>query len=352
MKKVFAICSAVLAGTALLAFAGCGSGGSALLSEGGLGGGAGTQAEAGAKSAYAFGAVTTAGLLSAATGTVSSLSAVSEAAPETTPDAAPEAGGQTEQQPSVGQETFGEYFELFDTFLNDGALSVQVAENDNTSYDFATKLTVEGSLPDGGNVSYTMYYTETEAGTREEREDDEYEVRVAYDLTGVLEMDGVAYAMTGYRMSETEEERGERETSEELWIRATHPDDADTYVQMNVETGAEEEGGEQETEREYVYGVYRGGQLVERASIDFETENEQGGIETEYELSILKDGVCSRFEVEREQRSGGTVTIGVNYRVEGGGQGRFTITKTADGEYLYRADDGRSDGDLDDDFDD
>ena len=45
MKKLFAVAVAVLAGTAMLAFAGCGSQ-NGPLAEGGLGGGAGTQAEA------------------------------------------------------------------------------------------------------------------------------------------------------------------------------------------------------------------------------------------------------------------------------------------------------------------
>ena len=183
---------------------------------GGLGGGAGTQAEAGAKSAYALGAVTTAGLLAEASQTANtvSLAAVTDGQngqnSENGGQGSQDGAGQNDQntQGENGQETpsgqgtqsdalkeevarFGEYFEMLDTFLDEGALNVQVTENTDTSYAFSTKLTVEGTLPDGQTVVYTMYYTETEAGMREEQDEDEYEVRIAYvlkkeDLTRAL----------------------------------------------------------------------------------------------------------------------------------------------------------------------
>ena len=72
----------------------------------------------------------------------------------------------------------------------------------------------------------------------------------------------------------------------------------------------------------------------------FEKENEHGEAETEYKLSILKDGVRSRFEVERAERVNGAVSIGVKYDTAEG-KGRFVITQTADGQYRYTFDDVR-----------
>lgn len=369
MKKFLAITAAILAGTSLFAFAGCNDGNTTALG-GGLGGGAGTQAEAGAKSAYALGAVTTAGLLaetSQKANTVS-LAAVndgqngqnSENGGQGSQDGADQGdqntqgeNGQGTQSDALKEEVarFGEYFEMLDTFLDEGALNVQVTENSDASYAFSTKLTVEGTLPDGQTVVYTMYYTETEAGMREEQDEDEYEVRIAYDLTGVLEMNGVTYEMTGSRISETETEGREEETSESLWIKATDPENEGNYVRMDLEIESEQEGNETGSETEYVYRVYRDGALVEQTSVGFETETEGNRAETEYEVSILKDGAMSRFEVEREERNSGKTTIGVVYRTPEG-NGRFVVTKSANGEYVYTFEDGSFFEDDDFDFDD
>lgn len=327
MKKLFAVAAAVLAGTALFAFAGCDRGTEGGLAglDGGFGGGAGTQAEEGAQSAYALGAVTTAGLLAGGSGAVRSISLAAQT----------EEGALREEVAD-----FNEYFRMLDSFLDEDAFRTEVTENSDASYPFDYKLTVTGKNPDGSEVSHTMYYSETQTHSREESDDGEHETTVAYSLTGVLEMNGVAYEMTGARMSQTETEDGEQETSESLWIRATDPADASNYVRMDVEEESEQEGGESESEREYVYSVYSGGRLAERTSVSFEKENEHGEAETEYELSILKDGVRSRFEVERAERVNGAVSIGVKYDTAEG-KGRFVITQTADGQYRYTFDDGR-----------
>ena len=325
MKKFFAITAAILAGSALVAFAGCSGDSIKDALGGGLGGGAGTQAEAGAKNAYALGAVTTANLLAASMPV----------------DAAATASEQsTGSLPTTDVEAFSEYFEMLDTFLDEGLLTTTVTENTDTSYAFSTKLTVEGKILGGDTVSYTMYYTETEARSYEGYEDrDEYTRGVAYQLEGVLEWNGVAYAMSGFRASETEQEGREEETSESLWIKAADPNDPSNYVRMDVESEAEQDGRENESEREFVYRVYREGRLAEQTSISFETENEGQDNETEYEISMLKDGLRSRYEVEREERVNGTTTIGVRYQTPDG-NGRFVVTKRADGTYVYQFDDG------------
>ena len=46
------------------------------------------------------------------------------------------------------------------------------------------------------------------------------------------------------------------------------------------------------------------------------------------------------YDGARAERESGSVTIGVRYRLGSGESGRFVVTQTADGEYVYRTDDG------------
>lgn len=340
-KKILALfVTAALAGTALATLAACGGNGGGTGDLGGNGGvgGEGTSVEAGARNAYGIGAVTTAKLLAGGiAGTNAMLSAASqEGAADTAGQGAQEAAGE-----------FDEYFRMLDCFLDEDAFRTTVSENTDEAYAFDYKMTVEGELLDGTAVSHTMYYSEESVGAVSDDDDDhddddrdENEHTEAYRLTGVMVLDGVSYDMSGYRSVETESEHNETEQSEELWIRATDPQNARNYVQMDLETETEEEGGSAEQEREYVYSVYADGKLTERTNVDFETENEDGAAETEYTLGILRDGVRSYYEVERAERESGSVTIGVRYRLGSGESGRFVVTQTADGEYVYRTDDG------------
>ena len=340
-KKILALfVTAALAGTALATLAACGGNGGGTGDLGGNGGvgGEGTSVEAGARNAYGIGAVTTAKLLAGGiAGTNAMLSAASqEGAADTAGQGAQEAAGE-----------FDEYFRMLDTFLDEDAFRTTVSENTDEGFAFDYKMTVEGELLDGTAVSHTMYYSEESVGVVSDDDDDhddddrdENEHTEAYRLTGVMVLDGVSYDMRGYRSVETEAEHNETEQSEELWIRATDPQNARNYVQMDLETETEEEDGSAEQEREYVYSVYADGKLTERTNVDFETENEDGAAETEYTLGILRDGVRSYYEVERAERESGSVTIGVRYRLGSGESGRFVVTQTADGEYVYRTDDG------------
>ena len=340
-KKILALfVTAALAGTALATLAACGGNGGGTGDLGGNGGvgGEGTAVEMGARNAYGIGAVTTAKLLAGGiAGTNAMLSATSQ---ENAAD-----GAEQGAQEAAGE--FDEYFRMLDCFLDEDAFRTTVSENTDEGFAFDYKMTVEGELLDGTAVSHTMYYSEESVGAVSDDDDDhddddrdENEHTEAYRLTGVMVLDGVSYDMRGYRSVETEAEHNETEQSEELWIRATDPQNARNYVQMDLETETEEEDGSAEQEREYVYSVYADGKLTERTNVDFETENEDGAAETEYTLGILRDGVRSYYEVERAERESGSVTIGVRYRLGNGESGRFVVTQTADGEYVYRTDDG------------
>lgn len=305
MKKKFLalMTAAALSAAALACFAACENG--KQTGEAGMGG-AGISLEAGARNAYGLGAVTTARLLAG--------SMAAEPAAASALAASGEAGTGSAPLPQETVGTFNEYFQMLDTFLDDAAFRTTVTENPDGALAYDYKLTVEGEQLDGSAVSYVMYYSEEQIALPP---DDDDEIVEAYRITGVMEMEGVSYQMSGYRSVETEQERGETERSEEFWMRATHPEDAGAYVQMDLEAETEQEHGENESEQEYVYSVYRGG-------------------ETSY------------YEIERAERNNGAVTIQVNYRV-GGARGSFVITQSAEGAYTYRFGDVHYDfGDLDD----
>ena len=271
-KKILALfVTAALAGTALATLAACGGNGGGTGDLGGNGGvgGEGTSVEAGARNAYGIGAVTTAKLLAGGiAGTNAMLSAASQ-------EGAADGAGQGVQE-AAGE--FDEYFRMLDCFLDEDAFRTTVSENTDEAYAFDYKMTVEGELLDGTAVSHTMYYSEESVGTvsdDDDRDDDDHddddrdenEHTEAYRLTGVMVLDGVSYDMRGYRSVETEAEHNETEQSEELWIRATDPQNARNYVQMDLETETEEEDGSAEQEREYVYSVYAASSRSAQTSI-------------------------------------------------------------------------------------
>ena len=306
MKKKFLalMAAATLSAAALACFAACEKG--KQTGEAGMGG-AGVSLEAGARDAYGLGAVTTARLLAgsmaAEPAAASALAASGEA------DAGSAQSGALLPQETVG--TFNEYFQMLDTFLDESAFRTTVTENPDGALAYDYKLTVEGEQLDGSAVSYVMYYSEEQIALPPDDDDDE--IVEAYRITGVMEMEGVSYQMSGYRSVETEQERGENES-----------------------------------EQEYVYSVYRDGKLHERTTVAFEQEDEHGGRETEYSLGIYRGGETSYYEIERAERNNGAVTIQVNYRV-GGARGSFVITQSAEGAYTYRFGDVHYDfGDLDD----
>ena len=290
MKKISALCL-TLAGAAIIPLSACNTEKSGNLSS--------------VNDVYGLGAVTSAKLLSNVSGqTVKALASVSLLA-----DGADEA--------AVYAEKFNEYFTALDDFLGEDLINTVAEENKDEKYPYETKLTVTGKDISGNDVTHIMYYTETFAG--EERDEDE--VKTIYTLEGVMIVDGEDYYLTGEREHETEED----ETEDELKIRAyADRNDKSTYVEMEQETSREPN----ETEREYTYSVYSAGRLVEKTSVEFETERKGAKEEAEYELEFLNGSGKGKYKVERET-VGGTVQMKVKYKIDGK-EGVFKIRKITD----------------------
>ena len=279
-----------------------------------------------AQDAYGIGAVSSVKLLGTGV-SAAAMSAFAELGNEAVAVTAEEVGDTDERKAAT--EKFNEYFRALDGFGGDDVVKTTVGDNDDESYPYAKKMTIEGVGMDGRKVVYVMYYDETEVKT----EEDDGEIEKEYSLNGVITIDGKEYAVEGMRSEETEDD--ERES--ELRIRA-YADAADktTYVEMERENSVEEG----ETETEYVYSIYRGGVLIEQTAVEFERENENGKEEIAYEIEFRSGETIGKYEVEREAGN----EVKVKYAT-GGKTGSFRVIAETDESgnetYKYVFQDGR-----------
>ena len=279
-----------------------------------------------AQDAYGIGAVSSVKLLGTGVSTAA-MSAFAELGNEAVAVTAEEVGDTDERKAAT--EKFNEYFRALDGFGGDDVVKTTVGDNDDESYPYAKKMTIEGVGMDGRKVVYVMYYDETEVKT----EEDDGEIEKEYSLRGVITIDGKEYAVEGMRSEETEDD--ERES--ELRIRAyADASDKTTYVEMERENSVEEG----ETETEYVYSIYRGGELIEQTAVEFERENENGKEEIAYEIEFRSGETIGKYEVEREAGN----EVKVKYATDGK-TGSFRVIAETDENgnetYKYVFQDGR-----------
>ena len=205
---------------------------------------------------------------------------------------------------------FNEYFTALDSFLGDDVVSTITEANTDSNYEYETKMTIKGKDFDGETVTYTMYYTETlvKADSADDEDEDE-ETENEYHLVGVMVIDGTDYYLEGERSEETKKDESETE----LKIRAyADKTDKTSYIQMEQEYSVEDG----ETETEYVYSIYANGKLIEQTAVEFEAENKNNKLETEYELEFRSGTSKGKYVVEREVKDN-KVSIKVNYNIDG-----------------------------------
>ena len=248
----------------------------------------------------------------------------------------------SEQEVKEQTERFNEYFTALDSFLGDDVVSTTTEANTDSNYEYETKMTIKGKDFNGESVTYTMYYTETlvkadfdddedSADDGDENEETENE----YQLVGVMVIDGADYYLEGERSEETEKDESETE----LKIRAyADKTDKTSYIQMEQEYSVEDG----ETETEYVYSIYANGELLEQTAVEFETENKNNKVETEYELEFRSGTSKGKYVVEREVKDN-KITIKVEYNIDGK-TGVFHIREITDEngnkQYEYSYNDG------------
>ena len=253
----------------------------------------------------------------------------------------------SEQEIKEQTEKFNEYFTALDSFLGDDVVSTITEANTDSNYEYETKMTINGKDFNGETVTYIMYYTETLVGAdgeendedEEDEEDEEdkedKETENEYHLVGVMVIDGVDYYLEGERSEETEKDESETE----LKIRAyADKTDKTSYIQMEQEHSIEDG----ETETEYVYSIYANGELLEQTAVEFETENKNNKVATEYELEFRSGTSKGKYVVEREVKDNKT-SIKVKYNIDGK-PGVFHIREITDEsgnkKYEYSYSDG------------
>lgn len=245
----------------------------------------------------------------------------------------------SEQEVKEQAKRFNEYFTALDSFLGDDIISTTTEANTDSNYEYETKMTINGKDFDGETVTYTMYYTETlvkaDSADDEDADDVDEETENEYHLVGVMVIDGVDYYLEGERSEETEKDESETE----LKIRAyADKTDKTSYIQMEQEYSVEDG----ETETEYVYSIYANGKLIEQTAVEFETENKNNKLETEYELEFRSGTSKGKYVVKREVKDN-KVSIKVKYNIDGK-TGVFHIREITDEngnkQYEYSYNDG------------
>ena len=243
----------------------------------------------------------------------------------------------SEQEVKEQTERFNEYFTALDSFLGDDVVSTITEVNTDSNYEYETKMTINGKDFNGETVTYTMYYTETlvKADFSDDDGDEDEETENEYQLVGVMVIDGADYYLEGERSEETEKDESETE----LKIRAyADKTDKTSYIQMEQEYSVEDG----ETETEYVYSIYANGELIEQTAVEFETENKNNKVETEYELEFRSGTSKGKYVVEREVKDN-KISIKVKYNIDGK-TGVFHIREITDEngnkQYEYSYNDG------------
>ena len=235
----------------------------------------------------------------------------------------------SEQEVKEQTEKFNEYFTALDSFLGEDVVSTTTEENTDSAYAYETKMTISGKDFNGETVVYTMYYTETLVNAAlpdgEENEDEDEgkseETENEYQLVGVMVVDGVDYHLEGERSVETEQDESETELKIRAYADIT---DKTSYIQMEQEYSVEDG----ETETEYVYSVYANGELLEQTAVEFETEQKNNKVETEYELEFRSGASKGKYVVEREVKDDKS-EIKVKYDIDGK-TGVFHIREVTD----------------------
>ncbi len=253
----------------------------------------------------------------------------------------------SEQEVKEQTERFNEYFTALDSFLGDDIISTITEANTDSNYEYETKMTINGKDFNGEAVTYTMYYTETlvkadfddddedSADDDEDAVNEDEETENEYQLVGVMVIDGADYYLEGERSEETEKDESETE----LKIRAyADKTDKTSYIQMEQEYSVEDG----ETETEYVYSIYANGELIEQTAVEFEIENKNNKVETEYELEFRSGTSKGKYVVEREVKDN-KISMKVKYNIDGK-TGVFHIREITDEngnkQYEYSYNDG------------
>ena len=227
----------------------------------------------------------------------------------------------TEEEKNTIRETTDEYLRLVENLLSENAITHEAAAVPEAyaRYDYAMAVTCHGLA--GSTFTYTLYYSEVLA----DEETDGGETERAYDITGVLAVDGADYPVRGGRESEEETDENESERENELWFEAYTGENS--YLRIEQEEETESEEGETETERLHRLRVFENGRCIEDTTIDY--EEEEG--EAEIELSIRRGERQDVLQFCREKENAAMLYVEADFS---GMRAEFRIS-IEEGGYRY-----------------
>ena len=216
------------------------------------------------------------------------------------------------------------YMTLIEGLVGDGKLS-QTAIGGDDEFEFGMKVTFVDML--GDSTSYNLFYNKI----FRDGEIDGDETEENYSIEGVLVVGENRYPVQGTYEIETEENEEESELSFTAFVDR----DARSFIKVEQEEESETEDGESEVEKKYVYTVVANGEVVEKTSVDYESE--EG--ELELRLTVEKNGREDVLLFTGETEDGKQV-ISVRGELDGK-EVRFKIY-VREGNYHYVFDDGTS----------
>lgn len=216
------------------------------------------------------------------------------------------------------------YMTLIEGLVGDGKLS-QTAIGGDDEFEFGMKVTFVDML--GDSTSYNLFYNKI----FRDGEIDGDETEENYSIEGVLVVGENRYPVQGTYEIETEENEEESELSFTAFVDR----DARSFIKVEQEEESETEDGESEVEKKYVYTVVANGEVVEKTSVDYESE--EG--ELELRLTVEKNGREDVLLFTGETEDGKQV-ISVRGELDGK-KVRFKIY-VREGNYHYVFDDGTS----------
>lgn len=191
------------------------------------------------------------------------------------------------------------YMSLVESLLSESDIT-GTAVSAEYGYDYGMSVGYRDML--GQSVSYLMYYDKIYRGGEVDGDEEERN----YSIEGVLVVEGQSYPVEG--SYSTESEPGEQEN--ELFFRARTGDDS--YIIFSRSDESENDDGEEESEYEYMYTLVEGGKVVERTTVEYESEED----ELELHMTIERGGRRESLTFEDETDDGERV-IAVSGDIDG-----------------------------------
>ena len=187
---------------------------------------------------------------------------------------------------SAQTEIIDRYMSLVTNLFGKSKIESNITEG-GVDYQFA--MDIHYTNLNGEVVSFKMLFNKRLLG--EEKEEGEVEQNYAID--GILLKGNEKYTVEGLYKIETE--AGESES--EMFFKTFLNSEKTSYIEVQQIFEVENEDGENEIEREFIYSLYHGGKVVEKNVIKYEAE----GNELNLRMQIITEKETNNFLFDYEK---------------------------------------------------